>query len=99
MIKFGRPIEVELIAEAGDCGAPTMSLPTGFVLEWSTPAVLRMEGLSRCGLKEGTFKSIPEGFWTVSATRAVKNPIGGSWLAILELPEGGVPCSEGSCTG
>lgn len=58
-----------------------------------------MEGLSRCGLKVGTFTGIPEEFWTVSATRAVKNPIGGSWLAIMELSEGGVPCIEGSCTG
>lgn len=76
-----------------------MSFPTGFVLEWSTPAVLRMEGLSRCGLKEDTSRGIPDEFWTVSATRAVKNPTGGLWLTVLEIPRGGVTCNDGSWIG
>lgn len=56
-----------------------MSLPTGFVFVWSTPAVLRMDGLSRRGLNEGAVAIGPVAFRMVSAARAVKNPIGGSY--------------------
>ena len=55
----------------GGAGAPTRSLPTGFVLVWSIPAVLRIEGLSEWGLKEGAFGGTPGEFWIAVAARAL----------------------------
>lgn len=51
----------------------------GFVFVWSIPAVLRIEGLSRCGLNDGAGNvELPWAFWRDSAARAVKKPTGGS---------------------
>ena len=56
----------------------------GLVLEWSTPAVLRMEGLSRCGLKAVALMAEVGPLWRDSAARAVKKPTGGSASDVFE---------------
>ena len=76
------------------CGAPRVSLFTGFVFVWSMPAVFLMEGLSRCGLNRGTFDGTAVAFWRVSAARAVKKPTRGSCsVASDELIGGVLPVS------
>ena len=69
-----------------------VSALTGFVLVWSTPAVFRIEGLSKCGLNVGTFDGKVMPFWRDSAARAVKKPTGGLCSVVLdESRVGGVP--------
>ena len=60
-----------------------MSRLTGFVFVWSTPAVLRIEGLSRWGLNAGALTAADGVSWAskLSAARAVKKPTGGSCVA------------------
>lgn len=62
----------------GVAGAVVRSRLMGLLLVWSTPAVFRIEGLSRCGLKVGALIEGPWAFWRASAARAVKNPTGAS---------------------
>ena len=62
----------------GVAGAVVRSRLIGLLLVWSTPAVFRIEGLSRCGLKVGALIEGPWAFWRASAARAVKNPTGAS---------------------
>lgn len=83
----------------GVAGAVVRSRLMGLLLVWSTPAVFRMEGLSRCGLKVGALIKGPWAFWRASAARAVKNPTGAS-------PSGGltesvlvVGLAAGACGG
>ena len=38
----------------------------------------------------------PEGFWTVSARRAVKNPTGGSLVVVADVADSDVPSDRGS---
>ncbi len=52
----------------------------GLVLVWSTPGVLRMEGLSEWGLKRVALERRVLVVWTVAAARPVTNAIGGSWM-------------------
>ena len=73
------PRDIGIGIGAGIAGAPTISLLIGLVFEWSIPAVLRIEGLSRWGLNDdAAIVVFGWAFRSVSASRAVKNPMGGS---------------------
>lgn len=85
MLPWGNPPPAVIAADGGGSGdgaaaaASVRSLLTGLVLVWSTPTVLRIEGLSRCGLKRGALMDGLGPAWRDSAARAVKKPTGGPW--------------------
>lgn len=54
-----------------------------------------MEGLSRCRLKDDALGGSPEHLCTVSAARAVKNPMDGLEGTMVEEETGGVSCTGG----